>query len=144
MGDAFDVFAVMILTIGIIFALASLVFVIFTFVTSEEPDTATGNQPSDFDNAVDDKPDKRHKAGWKDVQPRDVDDVADTPGRTQTISETVASWDKCMDMAQERINYGTAQTYIIAQMEWDIAVCDRLFPADVIAEPDLSVPGAIP
>ena len=73
-------------------------------------------------------------------QPHNVDDVADHHGRTQTISETVASWAECMDMAQERINYGTDQTYIIAQMEWDIAVCDRLFSVNGIAEPDLVVP----
>ena len=77
-------------------------------------------------------------------QPHNVDDVADHPGRTQTISETVASWGECMDMAQERINYGTDQTYIIAQMEWDITVCDRLFPANEAAGTDLAAPDVIP
>ena len=141
MGHTFDVFAVAILTIGIVFALSALAFVIFAFVTSEEPDTTTDNQSHDFNNTVDDKPDKRHKAGWKDVQPRDVDDVADIPGRTQTISETVASWNECMDMAHERVGFTSRAT---ALMLWDIVVCDKLFPADGVAVPDLAVPGVVP
>ena len=123
---------------------AGVFFAITDFATSVEQDATTDNKPHDFNSTVDNKPDKHHKAGWKDVQPRDVDDVADIPGRTQTISETVASWEECMDMAQERINYGTDQTYIIAQMEWDIAVCDRLFPANEAAGTDLAVPGVVP
>ena len=111
------------------------------FTTSVEQDTTIDNKPHDFDNTVDDKPDKRHKAGWKDMQPRDVDEVADTPGRTQTISETVASWEECMDMAHERVGFTSKAT---ALMLWDIAVCDRLFPANEAAGTDLAVPGIAP
>ena len=74
----------------------------------------------------------------------DFYDIVDVYGRIHAVSETAASWEECMDMAQERINYGTDQTYIIAQMEWDIAVCDRLFPADGVAGQDLAVPGVVP
>ena len=49
-----------------------------------------------------------------------------------------------MDMAQEHMAYGTTNTFVIVQMEWDIAVCDRLFPANGMAEPDLAVPEAFP
>ena len=75
------------------------------------------------------------------MQPHDVDDIADAHGKTRTISETVASWEKCMDIAHERVGFTSRAT---ALMLWDIAVCDRLFPADGIAELDLATPGAIP
>ena len=75
------------------------------------------------------------------MQPHDVDDIADAHGKTRTISETVASWEECMDMAHERVGFTSRAT---ALMLWDIAVCDRLFPADGIAELDLATPGAIP
>ncbi len=74
----------------------------------------------------------------------DFYDIVDAHGRIHAVSETAASWEECMDMAQERINYGTDQTYIIAQMEWDITVCDRLFPASEAAGTDLAVPGVVP
>ena len=104
--------------IGIVLTTVSSVVIVSD--AFEEPDAATGNQSRGFDNIV------------------------DAHGRVQAVSETAASWEECMDMAQERIVYGISMTFQIAQMEWDIAVCDRLFPADGIAEPDLTAPGAIP
>ena len=133
-------------TIGPLVCIFIVIFVgIFVaaidFTTSVEQDTTIDNKPHDFDNTVDDKPDKRHKAGWKDVQPRDVDDVADAYSKIRIISETVATWEECMDMAHERVGFTSRAT---ALMLWDIAVCDKLFPAGGIAGPDLAVPGVDP
>ena len=49
-----------------------------------------------------------------------------------------------MDGAHDRIVRYRDHSSIIAQMEWDIAVCDRLFPANEAAGTDLAVPGVFP
>ena len=109
----------------LVIAVASLAIISFVAfekpdIALKEPDTATGNKSHNFN------------------------DIVDVYGKTRAVSETAASWEECMDGAHERIVMYRDHSSIIAQMEWDIAVCDRLFPANDLAEPGLMVPGAIP
>ena len=101
-----------------VFAVSALIITVYS--TSDEPNKATDNKPHDFDNIV------------------------DIYGKTQAVSETAASWEECMDGAHDRIVRYRDHSSIIAQMEWDIAVCDRLFQADGVAGTDLTVPGVFP
>ena len=109
---------IFIFTFAVVLGGASIV--ISSSGASEGPDMTTGNQSRGFD------------------------DIVDAHGKVQAISETAVSWEECMDGAHDRIWLYRDYTSITAQMEWDIAVCDRMFPAGETAELDLAVPGAFP